>query len=90
MAEVRARVEQSGHSLCVVVNKAGAVEGLVAEQLGEGDGALTVEQVMDPAPLTVRPHTLAEAATERMRKQQRGTVLVTTPDGKLLGILRQK
>jgi CBS domain-containing protein len=90
LAEVRVRVERVAQQSCVVVNKAGAVEGLLAEQLWQGDGALTVEQVMDPAPLTVRPHTLAKAAAERMRKQQRDAALVTTPDGKLVGIFRQK
>lgn len=90
VADVRARVTPAQPRLCAVIDRAGTVEGLVAQELWQADGALAVEQIMDPAPLTVRPHTLVKVAGERMRKQQRDTALVTTPDGHLLGVLRQK
>jgi hypothetical protein len=45
---------------------------------------------MDSAPLTLGPHRLAQTAAERMRKQRRDITLVTTPDGKLVGVLRRQ
>jgi CBS domain-containing protein len=89
LAQVRGRLQQSGWAECVVANEQRIVLGLVSARTWQADGRLPVEQVMDPAPLTVRPHTTCAVVADRMQKQQTEVALVTYPDGKLIGLLRQ-
>ena len=90
VADVRRRIKRAGAQESVVVNSARVVEGLVAAEAWQKNGTAAIEEIMDPAPLTVRPHVAAQTAAERMRKQKRDIALVTTPDGKLIGILRRE
>lgn len=52
-----------------------------------GDDVL-VEDVMKPGPWTVRAHEPLEPLLEGMREHKVADVLVTTPEGRLLGLLR--
>ncbi len=56
------------------------------EALQVGDDA-TVEQAMAPGPTTVRASETLPELTERMRQANVSSMLVTTPEGRLLGIL---
>ncbi len=86
-ADVRDQVRASDHSSCVVTNDEGVVLGrLRARTLGADPQAL-VEAVMESGPTTIRPDEPLEAIAERMRDQRVGGILVTTPDGRLVGIL---
>jgi CBS domain-containing protein len=89
VAEVRARVEQDEAGLCVAVNDAGIVMGVLErDRLGADDDA-PVEALMTPDPTTVRAsEPLAELA-ERMREADVEAILVTTPEGRLIGLLRR-
>lgn len=89
VADVRRRIERAGAQECVIVNSARVVEGLVAAEAWQKNGATAIEEIMDPAPLTARPDVAAQTAGERMRRQKSDTALVTTPDGKLIGTLRR-
>ena len=44
---------------------------------------------MRPGPTTVRPDTPAGKMAERMRKRGTAFVLVTTPDGELVGLVHR-
>jgi CBS domain-containing protein len=82
MGDVRERVRRSGWSFAVVLNDAGVVLGLVSGGALEGETDAVVESVMDLDPKTVRPSTaLADVGH---------SVLVTTPDGVLLGALKHE
>ena len=82
MGDVRERVRRSGWSFAVVLNDAGVVLGLVSGGALDGETDAVVESVMDLDPKTVRPSTaLADVGH---------SVLVTTPDGVLLGALKQE
>jgi CBS domain-containing protein len=87
VGEVRQRVEQAGWGVCVVVNDERVVLGLLwGEALDvDADPHTPVEEVMDCAPSTVRPHLSPEEAAEYAKEMD--GVLVTTADGKLLGLL---
>ncbi len=76
---VRARV--------VVLNDAGVVLGLLTDDELRGDPETTVEQVMQPGPATVRAHEPREAILNRMREHNLAEIIVTTPEGTLLGVL---
>ena len=90
LAEVRSRIQKAGWLKCVVADAQRKVLGLIAGGICQANNALPAEQVMDPAPLTFRPHTTLEAVADRMQKQEKELALVTNPDGKLIGLLRQE
>ena len=53
-----------------------------------GDPAAHVEQVMEAGPSTVRPDRPLAELVELMRDHDLRFMLVTTPEGRLLGVLR--
>jgi CBS domain-containing protein len=46
-----------------------------------------VGELMEPGPSTVRPDAALEPLVRRMRKKSTPQVLVTTPEGTLIGVL---
>ena len=87
VGQVRSRLESEHRDLCVVVDGAGIVLGLLRnEHAGHGDG--TVERLMKPGPATFRPHTNVNQLADYVEEKKLDTVLVTTSDGRLLGALR--
>jgi CBS domain-containing protein len=48
---------------------------------------MEVEAVMEPGPSTIRPNTSVETALKRLRAQRQDCLLVTDPDGRLIGLL---
>jgi CBS domain-containing protein len=89
IAEVRRRAEEADWQECVVVNENRVVLGLLDKDALGANDELPAEEVMDPAPLTLRPHFPWESVTEKMHAQKTAVALVTKPDGKLLGVLKQ-
>ena len=73
---------------CVVINDHRIVAGRV-EHLDTVDSEDTrpASQVMRPGPTTVRPSDNLREVRERMRTRHVAQLLVTTPDGELLGLL---
>ncbi len=47
----------------------------------------TAEEAMKPGPTTVRPDTPAEKMAEHMQKRGTTSVLVTIPDGEVVGLM---
>ncbi len=50
-------------------------------------GAILAEDVMQPGPTTVRAHEPLDPLLERMAERGVEEVLVTTPEGRLLGVV---
>jgi len=72
--------------VCLVVNEERIVLGLVrAEALGPDDDR-PVSEVMAEGPSTYRPHVPAAEMAERLDKHPQPSVLVTTLDGRLVGM----
>ncbi|HIE21763.1 MAG TPA: hypothetical protein EYP73_04085 [Acidimicrobiia bacterium] len=72
---------------CVVTDCDGVVVGRLRDSAWDADDALPVEEVMESGPSTVRPDALLQPLLERMGKRGTRLVLVTTPQGHLLGAL---
>lgn len=70
----------------VVVNDAGIVLGRVPADRRPASG--TAEQIMHPGPTTVRANEPLHLLRGRMRDRNVSEMLVTTPDGHLLGVVR--
>jgi Mg/Co/Ni transporter MgtE len=74
----------------VVVNDQGIVFGLVRGEALQADPQTSVEQVMESSPRTYRLNVAPEKAAAYMRRQGLDSVLVTTSDGKLVGLLKRE
>ncbi len=80
------RARKQGWDRCVVVNAERVVLGLLrADRVSEPE--VRVEQAMRNGPATFRPNEPVRKVAERMRKRKATAVLVTTPDGRLVGLL---
>lgn len=85
--EVRPRVVATGWDACVVIDCDGVVVGRLRPAARENNGRLTAQQEMEPGPTTVRPDGLLQPLVDRMKKRDTPQVLVTTPQGTLIGVL---
>ena len=84
------RAQDADQNVCIVVDDHGVVLGrLRGDALRENPGA-TVESVMEDGPTTIRADASLHEITERLRKRRVGSILVTDPEGRLLGILYRK
>jgi CBS domain-containing protein len=87
LAEVRERVRTAGWDTCIVVNEQGVVLGRLGRRALAAGSDESVEQAMTPGPSTVRPSIGADALLERIRSRNLTSFLVTTPDGRLVGLV---
>jgi hypothetical protein len=81
------RTRKMGWDACVVVNKERIVLGLLREKELSSNPGAAVERVMRSGPTTFRPDVPVRKMAERMRERGARTVLVTTSDGRLVGLL---
>ncbi len=87
VGEVRGRVRGTSWDRCVVVNEERVVLGLLREKELASDPETVAEEAMRSGPTTVRPDTPAGKMVERLQKRGTASVLVTTPDGELVGLM---
>jgi len=84
---VRERVRKAGWDRCVVINKERVVLGLLRERELLSDPKSSVEEAMRNGPATFRPNEPVGKMAQRMQDREATAVLVTTPDGRLVGLL---
>jgi CBS domain-containing protein len=87
VGEVRHRSRAAGWETCVVVAGDGVVVGRLRSPAWDTDVEATVGELMEPGPSTVRPDAALEPLVSRMRKKKTPQVLVTDPQGFLIGVL---
>jgi CBS domain-containing protein len=90
LGDVRARVLAAGAEACVVLNDAGVVLGGLRGDAFDADPEMTVEEAMDPGPTTIRPHVPVTEIAEYLHNRDLDSILVTTPDGQLVGMLHRQ
>jgi Mg/Co/Ni transporter MgtE len=86
LAEVRRRVRKAGWDTCIVVNEQRVVLGRLGRKAIAADTDQSVEEAMSEGPSTVRPSIGADALLERIRARKLTSLLVTTPNGQLVGL----
>jgi CBS-domain-containing membrane protein len=86
---VRERVDDSPYPFAVVISDTEIVLGRVGRSALEANAELRVEEVMEPGPSTVRPDVDLTSLVERLHKRDLHYGIVTTPEGKLMGVLRR-
>ena len=90
MGEVRKRTHAVGWNVCVVVNDARVVLGLLREgQLGASDDG-PVERAMGPGPSTFRPNVDIREMAHFMAEHDLASAPITTPEGRLVGMLMRE
>jgi CBS domain-containing protein len=87
VGEVRARVANSPYRFALVVAADGTLVGRLGATALAGGPATRAEQVMEAGPSTVRPDRLLAELVGVMRDKNLTVMLVTTPEGRLLGVL---
>jgi CBS domain-containing protein len=90
LQDVRKRVTAEGWDTCIVVNVEHVMLGRLGRKALRSEMDITVEEAMTPGPSTKRPSIGASAAVELMDRTKLRTLLITTPDGRLLGVLRRE
>lgn len=89
LADVRQRLEASRFEMLVALNAQGVVMGRLGHNALEAPDDTAVEELMREGPTTVRPSEELEPLFERMRRADVHGILVTSSDGRLLGILER-
>ena len=87
VAAARQRVATSQWDRCVVVNEARVVLGVLDEQALTGGDDVIAEAVMRLGPTTVRADEDLASLHQRMQARRTAAVLVTDPDGRLIGVV---
>jgi CBS domain-containing protein len=86
VSDVLARIEHSPYPFALVTGPRdvvlGRVRGSVLRDAADGP----VDQIMEFGPSTIRPHRSAHEAAERLAKKNLRWAIVTTPEGRLLGV----
>jgi hypothetical protein len=86
---VRSELPPGPDSICAVTNEAGIVLGRVRWKDLPEDDDVVVEEFMQIGPATVQRREELTGLVERMRGARVKTILVTTPKGRLLGIVNR-
>jgi CBS domain-containing protein len=87
--DIAARVRAGGSFLCVVLDDERVVLGLLDTAALEREPDALAADAMRAAPTTIRPHVLLQDTLTSMTARRRDQVLVTTSDGRLIGLLRR-
>jgi CBS domain-containing protein len=90
LGDVRDRLQAAGETSCIVVDDQRVILGRVRGESLESDPEQTVEAVMEAGPTTVRPSEPLAALVERMQKRKARSIVVSTADGALVGVLRRE
>jgi rhodanese-related sulfurtransferase/CBS domain-containing protein len=86
--EVVQRARSVKWEMAVVVNEHRVILGRLRLSRVDVDSSLPVAEVMEPGPVTVHADALLDATLQRLSDRHVETVIVSTPDGELLGVLR--
>ena len=87
LPELRRRLDESGWETCFVVNNEGVLLGRIGRASIRGRQDLSAEEATTPGPSTIRPSARLDAVAERMQRQDLTSLPVTTPDGRLVGLI---
>ena len=86
IGQVRDRADVRNDRVCIVTTEDGIVLGRLREQELEADSAARAGDVMEEGPTTVRFDDALVDLIGRMQKGQVESILITSADGKLIGI----
>lgn len=86
LADARQAMDKDGRGFCVATDEDNVVLGMLYREDQAEEGA-TVENAMHPGPTTIRANEPLGPLIERMEHARVDAILVTDPEGRLLGLL---
>jgi CBS domain-containing protein len=89
VGDVRTRAAASRYGFAFVVSGDGILLGRLGRAALHADGSTSAEELMEPGPSTIRADATLEPLSERLRAHDLTGLLITTPGGRLLGLLRR-
>jgi CBS domain-containing protein len=90
LQDVCERLDETGWDTCFVLDEAGVVLGRIGRRAIGGREDVTAEEAMTLGPSTIRPSARLKGVVERMRRQNLTNLPVTTPDGRLRGLITRR
>lgn len=87
---VRDRLDDSPFPFALVISEAGVLLGRLRGSALNCDPGLPAEEVMEPGPSTVRPDRSAGKLAGRLADSNLRWAIVTTPEGRLLGVVSRE
>lgn len=73
-----------------MLDEQGVVLGRIGRRAIRRRADVSAEEAMTLGPSTIRPSARLQAVVERMQRQKLTTLPVTTPDGRLVGLLARR
>jgi CBS domain-containing protein len=86
--EIARRIDATPYGFAIALSPSRTVLGRV-DRSHLADGARSVEPLLEPGPSTIRPHTSIEDLAARLARGKAETLIVTDPEGMLLGVVRR-
>jgi len=83
-------VAGSAYEFALVITGDGTLVGRLGADALAGDPVASAEQVMEAGPTTVRPDRQLAELVNAMRNKDLTVLPVTTPEGRLLGVLPRR
>ncbi len=90
LGDVCDKVRAAGWESCIVINERRVVLGRIRRDALDGDATQAAEAVMQAGPATVRPSEPLDALVKRMQRKHVDSIVVSTSDGVLVGVLRRE
>jgi rhodanese-related sulfurtransferase/CBS domain-containing protein len=88
--DARAALADSPYGFALVLSPAEVLLGRVRRSALDGHAVREpIEVAMEPGPSTIRPHLTLDELHHRLRGSDVNTLIVTRPDGTLLGLVRR-
>jgi CBS-domain-containing membrane protein len=87
---LREEIERSPYGFALVTTITGVLLGRLRFSALGDDPDARAEDVMEPGPSTVRADTPAGELAGRLAEQSLKTAIVTTPQGRLIGVARRE
>ena len=89
-AEAMQAIAASPYGFAFVLGPDGILLGrLRRSALETAPGDAAIEAILEPGPSTIRPHVTPEELSRRFQRSQLQTLVVTRPDGTLVGVVRR-
>ncbi len=87
IGDIKARAGSSNIEVCVVINEAKVVLGLLRESELDNADEMRAEDTMQPGPSTFRPHVPVTEMAHYFVHHDMDNAPITTSEGKLMGVL---
>ena len=90
VADALAHMTHADSQVCVVINDHGVVQGRLRRDRISPADQRPADQLMEPGPATIRADADVAQTVERMRRRGATTLIVSTPEGVLLGVVHAR